>query len=291
MEETIKKCLICGMSKCSRKYVIREHTYYSCSSCGILFLDDDSRDTEWVNKKYDEDYFHGNLKENMSGYMDYAKQSLPLRRYSRILLSLIMRHVTSDMPQSLLDVGCAYGFFLDEARKLGMTVHGLDLSEAAIQWMKDNLNIKGTVGSSSNAPEGPYDIITSTEVIEHVSDPRSFLDDLHKRLCDNGILAVHTGAIDTPIARMFGKWWWYLNPPDHRIIFSRPALRSLIADSGFQILEHRLIPYYWVGLNNMVLKLARIVESMFLGWIASKLPAFPLPVFEYCAQFLIAKKR
>jgi SAM-dependent methyltransferase len=256
----------------------------------MLYLNDKEIASKPANKQYSEDYFKGVLKENMSGYMDYAKQSRPLRRNFRILLSHIRRHLSFDKHISLLDIGCAYGFFLDEARKLGMSVHGVDLSKSAVQWMEENLGIKGAIGFSSDAPKGPFDVITAIEVIEHVRDPRSFLNDLRKRMKDSGILVIHTGANDTLTARLLGKWWWYLNPPDHCSIFSRFALRKLVTDLGFDIIEQGLTPYHWVGLNNMLLKLARIFESGKLCGLASKLPAFVFPVFHYTTQLLIAKK-
>ncbi len=265
--------------------------YYSCNSCGLLFLNDNENVSKSSSGKYNEDYFKVTLKESMSGYMDYAKQSRALRRNFRVLLSHIKRHLSFDGPISLLDVGCAYGFFLDEAQKLGMSVHGLDLSESAIKWMENHLGINGTVGMSSDAPEGPFDIVTAIEVIEHVQDPHSFMTDLHKRIKDNGLLVIHTGAIDTLTAKLLGRWWWYLNPPDHCTIFSKLALRNLISNSGFDVLEHRILSCHWVGLNNMMLKIARIVESRRLGQLASKFQSLPIPVFEYCAQLLIAKKR
>jgi len=257
----------------------------------MLYLGGEEKTLKSADKQYDADYFKDRLKDNLSGYMDYAGQSLPLRKNFRIMLSRVKPYLTLDRPISLLDVGCAYGFFLDEARKIGMSVHGLDLSESAIQWMEKNLSIKGTVGISSDAPEGPFDIITAIEVIEHVKDPHSFMKDLHKRIKDGGLLVIHTGAIDSLTARWLGRFWWYLNPPDHCTIYSRPSLRRLIADNGFDPLEHRLRYVEWGGLNNILLKLARIFGSKRLGRLASKLPALVLPVFHNCAQLLIARKR
>lgn len=257
----------------------------------MLFICSEKTPDGANGKCYDSDYFSSAVKESLSGYMDYEKQSLPLRMNFRNLLSQIHRHMPFNPNQSLLDVGCAYGFLLDEARKLGMSVHGVDVSENAIQWMEKNLGIKGTVGFSCDAPMGPFDLITAVEVIEHVKDPYSFLSDLYMRLAAGGILAVHTGASDTRTARLLGRRWWYLNPPDHCSVFSRSALKKLITDGGFDILDHSLTSHYWVGLNNMFLKLARILESRQLGYFASKCPVLAVPVFHFSTQLMIAKKR
>ncbi|MBI4699295.1 MAG: class I SAM-dependent methyltransferase [Nitrospirae bacterium] len=289
MSEMTDNCPVCNCAQYIQSFSIRTHVYYSCNSCGVLFLGKEP-DPKFSGNNYDDSYFSSALKDNLSGYMDYAKQSLPLRRNFRTILSHIKSHLSFKSPISVLDVGCAYGFFLDEARKAGMSVHGLDLSASAVRWMKDNLNIEGTVGLSYNAPEGPFDIVTAIEVIEHIKEPDSFIKNLRKRLKDGGLLVIHTGAVDSLTAKLLGRWWWYLNPPDHCTIFSRQALKHLITENGFEILDHRLMNCSWVGLNNIMLKLARIFESRRLGRFASKLPAWTLPVPHNCVQLLIARK-
>lgn len=284
-------CPVCNSSEYAPSYNLRGYRYYSCNVCGMLFLHHDKDLPDSVNKQYDSDYFKDTLKNSMSGYMDYAGQSRPLRKNFKMLLSRITKYTSLDSGKSLLDIGCAYGFLLDEAKRYGMTVHGVDLSESAIDWMEKNLGINGTVGLSSDAPNGLFDVITVFEVIEHTNDPHSFLDDLYKRLKTGGLLVISTGANDTLVARLLGKRWWYLNPPDHCLIFSMTALRKLLSTHTFELLEHSIIPFHWVGLNNMLLKLARILEVRWLGLFASKLPALSLPVFHYTTQLMIAKKR
>lgn len=284
-------CPVCNSSEYAPSYNLRGYRYYSCNVCGMLFLHHDKDLPDSVNKQYDSDYFKDTIKDSMSGYMDYAGQSRPLRKNFKMLLSRISKYTSLDSDKSLLDIGCAYGFLLDEAKKYGMAVHGVDLSASAIEWMEKNLGIKGTVGLSSDAPHGPFDVITAFEVIEHTNDPHSVLKDLYKRLKTGGLLIISTGANETLVARLLGKRWWYLNPPDHCSIFSRIALRRLVFQEGFELLEHSVIPFHWVGLNNMLLKLARILEAQWLGQLASKLPALSLPVFHYSTQFIIVKKR
>jgi SAM-dependent methyltransferase len=256
----------------------------------LLFIKDNKGTSKDILEQYNSDYFREKLKDNMSGYMSYEKQSWPLRMNFRNILSHISSYQSLDSTKWMLDIGCAYGFLLDEAKKLGVNVHGVDLSRSAIQWMQENLYIQGTVGLACDAPEGPFDLITAIEVIEHVNDPHSFLDDIYIRLKKGGILAIATGANDTLIARFLGKRWWYLNPPDHCSIFSRFALKKLIAGKGFNILEHNLIPYHWVGLNNLLLKVARVFQSRKLGSLASLLPSIAIPVLHFSAQLIIAQK-
>jgi len=281
-------CPVCGNNNHTPSYRVKGYLYYLCNSCRSLFLDPASVHEDV--SLYGKDYFEKDLKKDMRGYAGYAAQSLPLRMYFRRLLKYVKAYIPPDSP-SLLDVGCAYGFFLDEAKKLGMSVHGVDISEDAINWVKERLRIEGTVGSISEAPIGPFDVITAIEVIEHINNPSSFLNSIRERLREDGIVVIHTAAVDSQTARLFGRSWWYLNPPDHCIIYSRDSLRSIVSRHGFEILEHRLLWLYWIGLNNLIWKFARLTGIRGIGWIATKLPSLPLPVPQFCAQLLIARKK
>lgn len=293
MIKNSSRCPVCHDQGVPGQNIVRGYRYNSCYSCGMLYLDSEVVASAIESILYDENYFKDSLKESLSGYMDYGQQSLPLRMNFRRLLSVILPHLgpsTASTSRSVLDIGCAYGFFLDEVRKEGFSVHGIDISETAIQWMEEHLGISGTIGLSSEAPNGPFDMISAIEVIEHVKNPHSFIHDVSERLKDNGLLIISTGAHDTPLARLLGRRWWYLNPPDHCSIFSKLSMKKLLTHNNFEILEQRIVAFNWVGLNNLLLKIARVVESRTLGVIAGKIPALVLPVPHFTTQLVIARK-
>ena len=284
-------CAVCGIFVHTPSYLAGNYQYWSCNCCGSFHLNEEDTGDISAANLYDKNYFKNNIKEDMAGYMDYEKQEKALRLTFRRYLGWILPFLDQKKQNRMLDIGCAYGFFLDEARKKGVSVHGLDVSEDAIQWMEKNLGIDGTVSLSPDALEGSFDIITAFEVIEHNNDVRTFLLDLSNQLAKGGILVIVTGASDSPGAKLLGKFWWYLNPPDHCIIFSFKGLKKLVACAGFEVVEHRLSTFSWIGLNNGFLKLARIFKSVMIANLASKLPPLTIPVPHFTSQFLIARKK
>src|SRR5436305_7246699 len=68
----------------------------------------------------------------------YLDEEEGRRATARRLLDQIGRRVPSGR---LLDVGCGHGLLLDEARKLGYEVEGLELSEHAAAHARDKLNL------------------------------------------------------------------------------------------------------------------------------------------------------
>ena len=106
---------------------------------------------------------------------------------------------------ALLDVGCAFGGFLERARQY-YTCEGLDISAYALA--KARQVLPGTTlhhGSIEGFTAGrTYDIITCFDVIEHVPDTDLALKRLRALLAPAGILAMAMPVYDTLPGRFFG---------------------------------------------------------------------------------------
>ena len=58
------------------------------------------------------------------------------------------------------------------------------------QWLQDRL--RATVGSAYEPPDGTFELITLTDVLEHLEDPRACLRALRERLAPGGLLVIST---------------------------------------------------------------------------------------------------
>src|SRR5205807_2536757 len=82
---------------------------------------------------YSAEYF----TEGGAGYPGYIADERTHRHQARSYLKKIGR--LGARPGALLDIGCAAGFFLDEARRRGWDVRGCELSEYAQTYARDTL--------------------------------------------------------------------------------------------------------------------------------------------------------
>ncbi|MCW8838795.1 MAG: class I SAM-dependent methyltransferase [Thiovulaceae bacterium] len=100
-----------------------------------------------------------------------------------------------------------------------------------------NVDIYDKYFSPKKVYEGKkYDLITSTEVIEHIENPKDIFDFFASHIKKSGYLALMT-QFHTNDAEDFKKWW-YKNDPTH-ICFFRPHTFEVLAQkSGFKVLKH-----------------------------------------------------
>src|SRR5437763_579810 len=104
----------------------------------------------------------------------YLDEEEGRRATARRLLDEIGRRVPSGR---LLDVGCGHGLLLDEARKLGYEVEGLELSEHAAAHARDELELTVHARTLADLPPRPtYAVIVLADVIEHLDDPAAAIE-------------------------------------------------------------------------------------------------------------------
>jgi SAM-dependent methyltransferase len=176
---------------------------------------------------YNESYFSG----EMGAYPDYLGAEEVLRAEFRQQCDFLRRHLPSG---KLLEVGCAYGFFLQEARR-HFEVFGIEMSETAVRYCHSNGLAQVRQGESNPAwlaANGPFDALVMLDVIEHIDDVAGTMDLLLGHLRPGGVLLLTTGDWDSMLARYLGASWRLMTPPLHLWYFTPTSLRILLGRFG-----------------------------------------------------------
>ena len=105
-----------------------------------------------------------------------------------------------------LDVGCGAGLLAEPLARLGASVTALDAAEENIAVARDHAAGQGLGIDYRALPvelldEGGFDLITSMEVVEHVTDPAAFIAALAVKLAPGGLLILSTPN-RTPLSRL-----------------------------------------------------------------------------------------
>jgi len=138
------------------------------------------------------DYDLPALMEAVAGFYDqdyygtsYDKSGVPYGRDEKLWVDLFAAIagaiVASIGPRTVLDVGCASGMLVEALRGRGVDARGIDISDWAIGQVPAELRPFCRVGSITDELDGHYDLITCSEVLEHL--PPSLAAESVANLC------------------------------------------------------------------------------------------------------------
>lgn len=99
----------------------------------------------------------------------------------------------------VLDVGCGGGFLLEALAGREYSGVGIDLSPESVDIARTRLaeigaayRLDARVGSAYEPPEGPFDLVCLTDVLEHLEDPRACLRALRAQMAPGALLVIST---------------------------------------------------------------------------------------------------
>lgn len=147
-----------------------------------------------------------------------------------------LTRITKPAGARALEIGGAYGFGLDFCvNAKGWRGVGYDPSPLAEIGARElGLDIRQGYFTEDTLGDGPWDVIISTEVIEHLNEPPAFLRLMRRAIADDGILLLTTPNADwiTP-ALSNGELYALLAPGAHVVLQSPQSLRMALEAAGF----------------------------------------------------------
>jgi len=224
-------CPICLAAAATPRLQKAGTTILACASCGSAFWQPDAAfDPARI---YGAGYFAGS--DEASGYDDYASLEVSLRH------NFVRRLRALGAPRGgarLLDLGAAYGFAVDEARRLGWRAVGLEVSPAAARRATETIRTAVVaVGDAKHIPfaDDCFDVVTLWDVLEHLPAPHAAMAELARVLRPGGRLVLTTGDVGSLAARVSGVHWHLYTLPEHVCFYSREGLRRLFAAHGLRV--------------------------------------------------------
>jgi SAM-dependent methyltransferase len=244
-------CPACGEQRPHKMlYVKNKCGILRCDLCGLGRADATGFDPAGY---YTHDYFSGG---HADGYADYAATEPVLRRQFAREVGFLRRLCPTGR---LVEIGCAFGFFLREARR-HYAVGGIELSQAAAAHCRD-LGLNVATGEASEqilAQFAPVDVFVLLDVIEHLSEPFETLDRCMRSLQPNGRIVLTTGDFASPVARLAGSSWRLMTPPQHLWFFTCASFQRWSSRNGMRV-ESYDHPWKIVPLSLIAFQLARSI--------------------------------
>jgi SAM-dependent methyltransferase len=250
-----------------------------CKSCGLGRSETAAFDPAAY---YTEDYFTG---RHPDGYADYHGAEPVLRREFARSVDFIRRLRPGG---KLLELGCAYGFFLEQAAR-HFDVAGIELAaNAADHCRRRGLRVlQGAADAATLNQIGRVDVIVLFDVIEHLPDPRQMLVLCHQHLNPGGIIVITTGDFGSAVARLAGAKWRLMTPPQHLWFFTQDSLCRLAAGLGLAV-ENMDHPWKIVPTSLIVFQLRRMLGLRSAA--AASASSLSLPVNLFDAMRIVLRK-
>lgn len=192
-----------------------------CVTCGLVFVPS-GENSQNIIKQYKEMVDEG-----------YVAEEQGRRKTACMVLKKLQRYQKKD--KLMLDVGCSTGFFLDEAKKKGWQVQGVELSLWAAKIARDKFDIEviNSTLKQAKLPANSYDVIVLHDTIEHVLNPKEMLMEIRRLLKPDGVVYINTPDIQSLASRVLKAKWWGINR-HHLFYFSRKTLNRLLEAAGFK---------------------------------------------------------
>jgi len=152
---------------------------------------------------------------------------------------------------TVLDVGCGNGFNAGQFLARGCRVVGIDLSETGIAIAREKYpqarfeRLPADDKLLENLQTEPFDVVVSTEVIEHLYAPRDFVAGCYAALKPGGRFIVSTpyhGYLKNLSIALLNGSDQHANPladGGHIKFWSRRTLSMLLRECGFRNLQFR----------------------------------------------------
>ncbi len=280
-----KHCIVCGQSVFIEIY---NKTLLKCSSCGFVTANLLVSDHDLKNI-YSENYFKG------EEYLDYLKEKNALKKNFKKRLKKIISIIPQQEMSSVLEIGCAYGFFAEIFTKKFpfATYKGIDIVEHAIEYGQKQLNQNLVCINYLNyQPSKTVSDVFMWDVIEHLSQPDIYMKKIYSELEDKGRLYITTGDIDRLVPRLQKNKWRLIHPPTHLHYFSKKTMTLFLKQHGFNILSVSYPPIYR-SMKQIFYSLCILNKkpNKLLSHIYSCLPEnLNIPFNTFDIMFIIAQK-
>ena len=259
-------CPLCGHdSQKPSGFKQGDFSIVRCGECELYYLSPRLSQAAMEEHYANANYFEG----GDSGYDSYASQEQPLRMTFRRLLENLSRQGMCG--GSVLDVGCGYGYFLDEAANYFEWRGGTDYSAGALERARPRADQVFQGGIEAVPADLKFDCIVALHVVEHVYDPRSFVESLYARLKPGGHLLLAAPDMGSWWRPLMGKHWPSFKYPEHVVYYDKKTLAQLMTTVPLE--DHKSIPYPHAFPLNLVLSKLRVPKLGILDRRAVWMPA------------------
>jgi 2-polyprenyl-3-methyl-5-hydroxy-6-metoxy-1,4-benzoquinol methylase len=174
--------------------------------------------------------------------------------------------------RKVLDVGCANGMFASLVKQeFDAIVWGIELNPDAAHIASKNLDrviVKDIFDAFSDLPEKYFDCVVFNDVLEHLVDPYSVLEEIKKFLSPEGVIVAsipnirHAPVLFDLVVK--GNWDYAeygVLDKTHLRFFTKASIKKMFSNSGYELIQMN-------GINRSVSIKGKIISKLLIGAIS-----------------------
>jgi len=215
-----QKCLICNSPNLAALKGYEKHQLCQCKQCGFIFMIRVPTLAE-LQAHY-----------GMYSYGDQQYLSpITIDSFNK-LLDEFEKYRKNNL---LLDVGCGQGWFLETAKKRGWVVYGTEYSEQAVKICTNKgIIMKQGVLNPADFGDLRFDIVYSSEVLEHINNPLPELSNINSLLRSGGLLYLTTPNFNCYLRYKYKDAYNIIEYPEHLSYYTPTTLNNVLLKTGFK---------------------------------------------------------
>jgi glycosyltransferase involved in cell wall biosynthesis/2-polyprenyl-3-methyl-5-hydroxy-6-metoxy-1,4-benzoquinol methylase len=241
-------CLVCSGGNFKNSifggyfYKNKKYNILRCRKCGFMFLDP-LPDKETLNNIYSNDDYFDNYYVTSEGKKPYLQAMADFSQADKEIIKIIKGYKQSG---SLLDIGCAGGHLLLNAKTAGFQTFGIEPNRKMADYARGalGLDVACAVLEDEVLNQRSFDIIHAGDVLEHILDLKGNIQILKSLLAKDGILVINQpltynkslSNIFLKINMLFKINRYSDNPPTHLWEFNSNTIKAFLQKNGLEII-------------------------------------------------------
>jgi len=201
-------------------------TIVRCKNCELNYLNPIFPEDD-LGKFYGTDFYSG-----YGNYLDKVTKVI-----SFLMTASFIKNIKKYKKSGrVLDVGCGLGGLVSSFEKYGYDAYGVEINKKAKKFIGSALKKKIVFCDLKdvNFEKKSFDIITTTHVLEHVYDLKSFLREIRENLKDDGLFYIRIPNNDFFEYKLFKNYAYNLEVPRHLLFFNKESLKSVLEKAGYK---------------------------------------------------------
>jgi 2-polyprenyl-3-methyl-5-hydroxy-6-metoxy-1,4-benzoquinol methylase len=252
-------CPLCGSPGNDRgQDVFHGLELIRCDSCGLHYISP-RLSQAGLSSFYSKEYYY-----EYRVWTGHPVKNEAQEEEIRLSSAKLDKIETLASPESILDIGCSTGEFLEAARARGYRPFGVDVNKFAVEYAREQrgLDVRPGPLTVDTFPGMTFDCITMFEVIEHLPDPVGHFSLLRSLLKPGGIIVLTTPNAGCPQAREDMTNWKHLKPWEHICHYSEETLRQAAGLSGLEMTDFSVKPGSGIGYDGGLIAAFRISDEV-----------------------------